>query len=276
MVDDMVKGIDVVAEQPPDFSGQSTREAIAARTVEIKANAAAKTAAAKPAAEGPDAPDSKQTNDLDCRLKQAADLVQLSKDNLRHLQTKRVDAERRLHAMSQERKELSYGAHTGNDETARKELDHLNSASISGTLEVENLDSAITQAERLLAKAEKDHALALEHVRAAETLDHISALIEAGAAIDKHLNAALEEFNRLENSALQIFQFCNSPTVQQVRVFSKKALASIFLPKRQVFETELLAPNARTTFSAITQQWANLARSICERKLGVQRSEAAD
>jgi hypothetical protein len=212
---------------------------------------------------------------LDGQLKQANDLVHVARDNLRTLQTARVDAERRLHAMAEERAELSYAAHTGHAK-AKEELQLLNSASISGTLECENLASAVTEAERLLGKAEQDHAIALEHVRAAQTLDHICGLIEAGAAVDGHLNAFLEEFNRLENLALQVFGFCNIPTVQQVRVFSKNALSSVLLPKRDVFGTDTLAPSARVTFSAITYQWAALARSICERKLGEHRSEAAE
>jgi hypothetical protein len=212
---------------------------------------------------------------LDAKLKQTADLVQLSKDNLRHLQTARVDAERRLHAMAEERAALSYAAHTG-DAKAKEELNYINSASVTGTLEVENLNSAVAEAERLLAKSEQDHAVALEHVRAAETLDHISALIEAGTATDNHLQGFIAEFNRLEHLCVQIFGFCGTPNRDQTRVLGRRALASLLLSRRDVFGLEMLAPGERVTFSGLAQQWATLARSICEKKLGIDRSEAAE
>jgi hypothetical protein len=73
---------------------------------------------------------------------------------LAHLETKLAHATARATELQTERRKLSFDANTG-DDAARKRLDKLNATSAVSGLEIENIKSAIDEARRRLAEAER-------------------------------------------------------------------------------------------------------------------------
>jgi hypothetical protein len=82
-----------------------------------------------------------------------------AKTTLDKLGAKLVEATDRAVGLQTERRSLAYAANTG-DHKARKALDAANAQSATADLEIENIKSAIDEARRRLAEAERDEQLA--------------------------------------------------------------------------------------------------------------------
>ena len=102
------------------------------------------------------------------------------------LENKLAAAEARAVELQTERRRLSFDANTG-DGAAEKRLKALNTEAAHINLDIENVRSAIDEAKRRLAAAERDEAMAAARenaARAAEVADSI-------AARGKRIDAAL-------------------------------------------------------------------------------------
>src|SRR5579872_6550140 len=93
------------------------------------------------------------------------------------LENKLAAAEARAAELQAERRRLSFDANTG-DGSAEKKLKALNTESAHITLDIENLRSALEEAKRRLAAAERDEAMAearANAVRVRELAESIAA-----------------------------------------------------------------------------------------------------
>ena len=145
--------------------------------------------------------------------------VEESRRIVADLEGKFAAAESRATELQTERRRLSFDANTG-DGAAEKRLRALNTEAAHINLDVENVRSAIDEAKRRLAAAERDEALAAARDSAASALVIGDQLLECAAKIDAALATAREEMWAYKRNvdALHLTG-CAAPTAQQFLTF---------------------------------------------------------
>ena len=125
-----------------------------------------------------------------------------------------------------ERRRLSFAANMG-DGAAEKRLKALNTEAAHINLDIENVRSAIDEAKRRLAAAERDEAMAAARDSAEAALVIGDRLLERAAKIDAALATAREEMlaYKRDVDALHLTG-CAAPTAQQFLTFGGLAVAT--------------------------------------------------
>jgi hypothetical protein len=204
--------------------------------------------------------------DYKTQLEEAVQQRNVIKAILQDLQQQRLSVEKTCHDLAEQRRSLSYLAHSG-DDAARVELSRINQASLTATLDAENVASALQECERRLSQAELEHTQALDRLRAHETLSQVNDLIQVGVDLDCHLKQFLSAFDKFEAVVIKINSVAGLPGRDILFALSRRALATHLMARKNVFELEHLAPAARTSFSDISAAWARAVSEYCQRKL---------
>ena len=116
-----------------------------------------------------------------------AETVEESRRIVAELENKLAAAEARAVELQTERRRLSFAANTG-DGAAEKRLKALNTEAAHINLDIENVRSAIDEAKRRLAAAERDEAMAAARENAEAALKHRRS---AGCSAAHEIDAAL-------------------------------------------------------------------------------------
>ena len=160
-----------------------------------------------------------------------------------------------------ERRRLSFDANTG-DGAAEKRLKALNTEAAHINLDIENIRSAIDEAKRRLAAAERDEAMAAARENAEAALVISNRLVERAAKIDAALATAREEMlaYKRDVDALHLTG-CAAPTGQQFLTFGGLAVTAFTMQLPVKVDRDFLAPRERRTFTDLTSSWrAGVAR----------------
>jgi predicted nucleic acid-binding Zn-ribbon protein len=120
--------------------------------------------------------------------------VETARQTLADLEQKLAAAEARVVEMSTERRRIAYAATTG-DADAKRALDKLNKESAVAGLDIENVRSALDEAKRRLAEAERAESMAAATENAEAALVIADRLVERAAKIDAALATAREELH---------------------------------------------------------------------------------
>ena len=155
-----------------------------------------------------------------------------------------------------ERRRLSFAANTG-DGAAAKGLKALNTeAAHIRSRHRECSQSAIDEAKRRLAAAERDEAMAAARENAEAALVIGNRLLERAAKIDAALATAREEMlaYKRDVDALHLTG-CAAPTAQQFLTFGGLAVATFTMHLPVKVDRDFLAPRERRTFTEITSSW---------------------
>jgi hypothetical protein len=172
-------------------------------------------------------------------------------------------------AIATDRRRLSFDASTENEQAA-KELDYLNAASVSTSLEIENAGSAIEECSQRAQAAVAEHAQAKDADRSVECIGRLAELGDLALSLDFALADFMSEFTKFEHLCAAISDFTHSPNRDIVKALSRRAVLTALAPKRQVFEFgELLQPSQRTTFQRMAQSWITNIEATCNQKLGI-------
>ncbi len=168
--------------------------------------------------------------------------------------------------------EISFDANTG-DAAARKALDKANAATTTVSLEIENLRSAIEEAKRRLAEAER----AEEHAALAANGDKArvigDSLLERSEKIDRafvYIRAELEGF-KTDLDELHSLGLAN-PRAEQFKVLGGLALSTALMGLPLKSERDHLAPKERRSFTDLAAGWRT---SIHRWADGLGKAEAA-
>jgi hypothetical protein len=121
------------------------------------------------------------------------------KDVVANLEVQLVGATNRATALQNERRRVSYAAHTG-DEAAHAVLEGLNSDSLIATLAIENAKSALEEARQKLAEAEREEELAAKRAKA-EKVRRVTKLMERyGPSISSSLTDLCRQLREFEDA----------------------------------------------------------------------------
>jgi DNA repair exonuclease SbcCD ATPase subunit len=179
--------------------------------------------------------------------------IDTEKQTLERLEAKLAEETARATDLQTERRKLSFSAHSG-DAKARKALDAANASSATADLEIENVRSAIEEAKRRLAEAER----AEEMTRLGENAEAAIAIAEGmpkrGQRIDEAFALIAAESKALVDDITKLNQLgCGSPRAEQLGVLGQLATNSalMFTPLR----LRHLAPNERRDFLGFLTQW---------------------
>jgi hypothetical protein len=207
------------------------------------------------------------SEDIEQKLSEANTNLTQAQDNLRNLQSLHQTALAKIEAISSERQSRSFEALSGTDTRQRKALDLLNAHYLTAQIEAENYASAVAEAERRLTAAEQAVATVTEQSAALKCLTNIQEFKQAALELDACLSDFLKIYARFEDAANSIRRTTNAPSRDSVRVYSRRSMASALLPQRNVWELEMIAPSARTSFLEICQQWSENATVYCKARL---------
>ena len=184
-----------------------------------------------------------------------AETVEEARRIVAELENKLAAAEARAVELQTERRRLSFDANTG-DGAAEKGLKALNTEAAHINLDIENIRSAIDEAKRRLAAAERDEAMAAARDNAEAALVIGNRLVERAAKIDAALATAREEMlaYKRDVDALHLTG-CAAPTAQQFLTFGGLAVTAFTMQLPVKVDRDFLAPRERRTFTELTSAW---------------------
>lgn len=175
------------------------------------------------------------------------------RETLAELEGKLAEATAKATELQTERRRLSFDANTG-DEAARKKLDKLNAASATVDLEIENLKSALDEAKRRLAEAERAEARNRQAAGAAEALKIAERRLERGRRLDEAFAAIRADLDA-DKADIDELHRCGvtHPRGEQFKVFGSLAVATHLMGLPFRIERTFLAPSERQTFTELAR-----------------------
>ena len=158
------------------------------------------------------------------------------------------------------------------DGAAEKRLKALNTEAAHINLDIENVRSAIDEAKRRLAAAERDEAMAAARENAEAALVIGNRLLERAAKIDAALATAREEMlaYKRDVDALHLTG-CAAPTGQQFLTFGGLAVTAFTMQLPVKVDRDFLAPRERRTFTELTSSWRDGVASWAARLSSIRR-----
>jgi hypothetical protein len=201
-------------------------------------------------------------------LAESREALKTAHETLNHLQGQRIVAEARIADLAEQRKDTAFQALSG-DIAARRRLDECTRATVTAGLDLENIVSAIVEAETRVKQAEVAAARDLDHQRARETLIKVDDLACLAADCDTALRNFLLAYDRFEKLAVAVGAVAGRPDRPIVRVLSQKALYTALFGHKDVFDTRHLAPAERLSFADAAAGWGRAVRFWCHQRLGM-------
>jgi archaellum component FlaC len=197
--------------------------------------------------------------------------VTAAEETLSRLQTKRGTIVARVKAISEQRKQLGFSVHVGDDKQARKQLDELNREATTIDGELESLDAAIGEGQRRLEAAQRELARREDFENAKRIKKTFAHLVKLAQAADEHLTAFGEISSAIRRDVQELHSFGQAmPTDQQMQTFCALATSSVlmFLPWARQMEARHLAPSERRNFSRLFGDWYAAAMRNLEARVG--------
>jgi hypothetical protein len=180
----------------------------------------------------------------------------------------------RSHTLSAERADLSFAALGENDTAAQKRLTALNKEATTLDLEIENVGSALVEAnKRLLAKqTEAERARQKEHARKLRAV--VKAFVELGAEIDELLSELTAAGEMLKATVTEIHTLGSAfPSHSQLQSLGERAFHTAL--QGTMFQQQHMAPSERTSFSKLIGGWAQTLEQGINQVIGETKKKAA-
>jgi chromosome segregation ATPase len=193
-----------------------------------------------------------------------------------------LDDRRRAHIQKQveldeERKQIAFAAHSGNDGKARKRLDAINLEAASFASEMSSLEAALEEANSRLSAARRDEALQQNRAQAKELRTTLDRFHELGLIMDDcftDLTSAALEMKIVLDKMHQLG--ASRPTSEQVRVLGALAVRTALLATPWSKEFDPIAPNQRRSFKSLVDGWrGQIDQNIAARLGEPSKTEAA-
>jgi uncharacterized membrane protein YkoI len=201
-------------------------------------------------------------------LAAAKNAARVARETLDRLQNQKAVAERHNADLATERQRISFRAHT-DDKVARKRLSEIHREVAEHGSEMISLDAAIAEAQQRVTGAEADATHALEQQRAREALDLLEVLREHAAGCDSAVRSFLLSYDQLDRAAARLAGITNGPSRDQVRSWSKRALATALLGHRATFDfVDATPPSDRHSFAQGADAWALRIAGWAQQRLG--------
>ena len=214
--------------------------------------------------------------------------IETERQTLERLEAKLVEATSAATKLEEERRRLSFDALSGADAKARKDLDRLNSSSAVADFEISNARSAVEEARRRLAAAEREDQLADQRTKAERALKLADRLEQLGRELDAGLLASATAAEGIEDvlSELNYELDFRSPTVAHFKALIDRIVSTAYMlqpsgrtrpdgqPVAGTLKQRHIPPGERMTGQGITAGQASTIRRTAAQILG-DKSEAA-
>jgi len=203
--------------------------------------------------------------------------VKTAERTLADLQTKRGVLVAHGVELEEQRQQIAFAAHTG-DQQARKRLDGINRDTVVHGSELQSIDAAISEANTRLQAARRAEGIAADQARALELRKVLAEFAAHGRRLDETLAVLVAEAAEFNQTLMRVHSLgCESPTSELVHVNSTLALftALMLTPWRRDFRH--LSPGQKRTFTELVAGWSQVIERGIKQRLGEAdvESEAA-
>jgi hypothetical protein len=196
--------------------------------------------------------------------------IERAEQVLAGLQTKRETMAARSVELEEQRTQIAFGAHTGN-EKARAKLDTINrEAAVMGS-ELASLDAAIKEAGVRVEKAREAASRAQERADAEALLKRVAEITECMAYIDKHLEHTVRGMTAVHQALEDVRALSGGhPSWMLVKSNAERAIKTALQRLPSIWWrdwlVDLVPPGERKTFSDFwSRQAMSLERNARER-----------
>jgi hypothetical protein len=183
------------------------------------------------------------------------------------LQSKRDALVARGVELAEQRQQIAFAAHTG-DQAARKKLDGINRESGMQASELESLDAAIAEATKRVVAAERVVAIQAERAAALDLRKVADELHAAGADAGFALEAFVLAADRLHEVADKLSASGAPPRHEQIISLGYRAIGTALMRTLWGREFEQVRPHERYTFPQLCDGWATQLQSAIDYRLG--------
>jgi hypothetical protein len=191
------------------------------------------------------------------------------------LETTRRQFVERGAELAEERRKISFLAHTG-DQPARKKLDRIIADLVTNGNELASVDEAIIEANARLNVAMVHASLAADREQALDLREALFDFCDAGEKIDQAFAAISEATRDLTAAHGRMYALgSRTPTHDQVRVFGLLALQTALMQTPWAKEFPHLAPNQRRSFKTLVDGWHDQIAPGLAARIGEEKEEAA-
>jgi hypothetical protein len=224
------------------------------------------------APEQPDAAQALAAAESDIKAKGLA--AATAREVLDGLEAKLRHAQQREAALSSDRQDVSYAAHTGSAAAAEK-LRAIHTAAGEIGSEIASLESAVAEAARRMGAAEREQRHAVERRYVRGILSRLDDCRGRGQDLDKEAETFFrnlgDTFGMLTDLAVV---GPGHPTLEQVQVMTMRAIKSHGMSVRHIIGVDMLPPESRVTLSDLLDSWSRAIGDWAERRLA-ELGEAA-
>jgi hypothetical protein len=192
------------------------------------------------------------------------------------LEAKRADAIRRGVDLADERSNIAFQAHTTNDAAAAKRLQEIHQQIAVHGSELASLDAAIRAASAKVEAAQAALAVEVQKVDALRLRTASRAFTAHMRKLDKALDDLVNTLYDAEPIRQQLGALGVGPSHEQFVVLGERPMLNALADT--VFEGRIgriLAPNERTSFTALAEAWTRSHEAAVASILGEQTTEAA-
>jgi len=200
--------------------------------------------------------------------------VKTAERTLADLQTKRGVLVAHGLELEEQRQQIAFAAHTG-DQQARKRLDGINRDTVVHGSELASIDAAISEANTRLQAARRAEGIAADRQRACELRTVLEEFVECGRKLDGAMAVLVAESTEFHQALMRMHSLgCESPTSELVRVNSTSALFTALMRTPWQREFRHLAPGQKRTFAELVAGWSQVIERGIKQKLSEPEVES--
>jgi hypothetical protein len=203
--------------------------------------------------------------------------VQSARDTLARLEQQQRDHGERAGELASRRRALAFLAHGRHDAEAAKELADVTDAIVRHEVEAQALADAITEAQALLANAERSLAVAVDQAKAVELRGALASFRTGAKDADAALSSFKTAIHGITDSLNEMRVLgCTHPNTTQFEVAAWRFVICAALSD-SIFShrVERPAPNDRRSFVALCEQMSSAVERNIAQRLGEQTEERA-
>lgn len=216
-----------------------------------------------------------KADNIDMTVDNAKTQVEAAQSIVDRLEAARLQLIERGKELAEERRKISFLAHTG-DAKARARLDRIIADLGAHGNELASVEDAIIEAGARLNVARVHASLSADREQALDLRDALFDFCDAGEKMDAAFVAIREASEAMRDAHSKMYALgARTPSHEQVRVFGLLALQTALMQSPWAKEFPHLAPHERRDFKSLVDGWHDQLTPGIAARIGDEKEEAA-
>ena len=195
--------------------------------------------------------------------------IEKAEEILANLQAKQRGLASKAVELADERQRISFAAHANGDAKARKRLDEITAATVARQSEMASIEAAISEAEKRLAEAQRNAAIAADRQQAEQLSKEWQCFAATARKLDEHLKQVVALTRVLEETVREMNKLgAASPSQAQVNSLGSRAITTALMSTPFARSFEHLPPRERQTFTGLAEGWSVMVRQNIAARMG--------